>query len=759
MASPSEVLSQRAYREAKAGIVGKVAENLRARGAELMIGGIISSPPAPDWNALAEEAINNRTIGGTSLNDLPKTPDGKSVNDLIPDQRKIDGIAREVAAGVKDNTGSMGFLKGATIGQAFGGLWDMIKEKGFMAAIGGVFNMIFGDGKSENAIALQQKIGLRTANAISEGVQQRLTARAGELGLTQEQIQQIGAQTQNSVRTQVGLAPVPVPGESQTPPTAGDPSTAIRNAIRGKVMEGFGLKAQGDQIIVDPANTAGAARLNQMAMAAGVGQFNDSQRTAIVNTMTDALQQVATANPPIRDPNAVRDSIKANLAENATAMGLGGMTEVNRQAMVQIMSNEMTATYLKARPVDRAAGAAFEVAMQPENQRLQNTIIQSSIRPAMFNTLAPQVLNGLEDDIIKKIREQREKLNTEPKPEPINTQLKARMDEMLRDDKSPEGRAKLLSFATAMGGPSQRQREAMAEEVGEAMVGVLTDKNNKGKSPTELAPAMERAVKERLTAARGRIDAMNPTSRFRLTDELINAAGTSVATQTRGMNAEQQAQITQAQNMIDYNAPAQPIDFTLNVQRVSDFAQSMPAIADRNVINQAVRSQVRSQVVQQINEKREQGVRDSYIARTVDFAVSAGGAPNDSQRDRIADLVAEETANVMSDPSISADSKPDRVRDAVKARLEAEKGSLNASFKNGGYANDPMNALTFAFYKWSIDNSTINEIANGASSGVRSQLAQGDQMAMLNALSSTIQVEAPRVPTGAAPTAPTAGRS
>lgn len=753
MASPSEVLSQRAYREAKAGIVSKVAESLRARGAELMLGGIISSPPEPNWNALAEEAINNRTLGGTPLNDLPKTPDGKSVNDLIPDQRRIDGIAREVAAGVKDNTGSMGFLKGATIGQALSGLWDMIKEKGFMAAIGGVFNMIFGDGKSENAIALQQKIGLKTANAISEGVQQRLTARAGELGLSQEQIQQIGAQTQNSVRTQVGLPPVAIPGESQTPtPIGGDPSNAIRTAIRGKVMEGFGLKAQGDQIVVDPANTAGAARLNQMAMAAGVGQFNNAQRTAIVDTMTDALQQVATANPPMRDPNAIRDSIKAKLTENATAMGLGSMTEANRQAMLQIMSNEMTATYLKARPVDRAAGAAFEAAMQPENQRLQNTIIQSSIRPAMFNTLAPQVLNGLEDDIIKKIRDQRKDLDANPKPEPINSKLKARLDEMLSDDKSPEGRAKLLSFATAMGGPSQGQREAMSKVVAEAMVGVLTNKDNKGKTPEQLAPLMEAAVKNRLTERRGQIEGLNPGSRFRLTDEIVNAAGASVAKQTREMKPEQFAQVQQAQSMIDPNSVVESNPMTFNVERVKDFAQSMPSVVNSEDIKETIRTQVRAQVVQQINEKRN----TAWMPET---AISSGFAPNDYQRDRIADLVAEETANIMSNPSISADNKAERVREAVKARLEAETESLNKSQKDGGYANNPMNRLTFALYKWSIDDKTINEIANGASNGVRTQMqSQGDQMAMLNALTNNIQVEAPRVPTGG-PAAPATGRS
>jgi len=169
MPSPSEQLSQQAFTQAKQGVVKAVSDNLRDSRAMLLAGGFISAPPEPNWDALANEAITNRTIAGVPLRNFPPVK-GKPLEELIPTPQKVDSIARDVAEGVADNTGSIGMLKGATIGQAFRGFFSMISEVGFGAAISGVFNLIFGDGNSPEAKQLTQFIGRNTADAIGTGV-------------------------------------------------------------------------------------------------------------------------------------------------------------------------------------------------------------------------------------------------------------------------------------------------------------------------------------------------------------------------------------------------------------------------------------------------------------------------------------------------------------------------------------------------------------------------------------------------------------
>lgn len=390
MPIPSEQLSQRAYNEARQGIVQAVADNLRQRRGLLIAGRCITSPPEPDWIALANEAINNRTLAGIPLHELGSTPDGRAIESLIPDANRMDAIARDVSEGVRENTGSIGMLQGATIGQAFSGFLAAIQQHGFGTAISGIFNLIFGDGNSESAQLLKQSIAQVTAGDIGNGITSRLQAHQAELGLTDEQVRQIGAQAQNSVRSQAGLPAIPVPGQNMVPSappvmasnhlTVEDNNT-IRGVIRTQVMQTMGLRQQGNIVAVDAANTAGVAKLNLMALAAGVsnGQFDDAQRAAIADVMTDAVHGVATANPPMRDPVQIRSAIRERLAQGANAMGLDRMSEANRNRMLDLMANEMTLAYLQPigqlRPVDRRSEVTqFIQSATAENQQLMSQL-------------------------------------------------------------------------------------------------------------------------------------------------------------------------------------------------------------------------------------------------------------------------------------------------------------------------------------------------------------------------------------------------
>lgn len=906
MASPSETFSQEAYVQAKQGVVKAVADNLRNSRALLVTGGYITTPPEPNWDALAQEAINNRSIAGVPLSQFPPDKDGRPLDSVVPTPQRIDLIAREVAEGVRENTGDMEMLKGATIGQAFSGFFAMIQEKGFGAALSAIFNMIFGDGQSEDAKDLQRFIGQETAGAIGNGVTARLRARQGELGLSNEQINQIGQQSQDAVRTRVGLPPL-APQAPQQPGVAGNltpaENSAVLNAIEGQVLNSLGLqRQQNGELVSNPANATGTERLNAMAMAAGVpnNQFTGEQKTAIARTMTGALHSVATSNPPVREPAQIRDMIRTQLKDNAAAMGLGNMPEADRNAMLQMMANEMTTSYLKARPIDRAAGEAFEASVAGENANIKRQLMVGRIRPAvvsglglaenppgtlttlprepnqparqietleqvagrpltndqrgaivntmtdalshvasnnisnpndirdefkrrleakatemgfghlsaedknrlftvmanestvnylktavsqqaadafkaakqgetdrmtgelssgrvrqgMFDALAPAALQGVEDNVIAEIRKQRTALDTAPYPEPVNTQLKNRMDELLRDDRTPEGRAKLLSFAGAMGGPNQNQREAMARHTAEAMTDELMKPENRGKSKEELAPLLEAAVKARLTAKRDEIQATNP--RFRMTDEIINSAGAATATATRNMKPEEHAQIVQAQGLINHNAPQSTAPLVFNIPRASAAAQTMPAVVDPETIRRDIRSQVRTTIVTTIDQKIRDGAAEHERTRwayeprgTVENAIRYGRAPNNSQRDHIAAAVSEETANIMTDPSIPPEQKAERTRLAVIARLQRDSEFINKEHDKGGLANTKLYMVSLTDYKWQINDNWINEIANGARDGVNTEMSRpgrADQIRQLAPLLTPIQVDAPRLP-------------
>jgi hypothetical protein len=905
MPSPSEEFSKQAYNEAKQGVVDAVADNLRAQRGVLIASGVITAPPEPYWNELADEAITKRSLNGIALDSFPPLGDGRSISDLIPTEQRIDLIAKDVSAGVKENTGSIGFLKGATIGQAFRGFFAMIQEKGFGAAISGIFNMIFGDGKSEDAQALTQSIAQVTGRDINKGVTERLKSHQQELGLSDEQVAQIGAQTENSVRGRTGLPPIDVPGTQQPPVGPGgmteDQNLMVQNNIRTGVMQNFGLKQDGTQLVVDAANAEGAANLSNMAQAAGLpeGKFTNQQHHALVNTMTTALHSIATSNPPLRDPKEIQAQIKTQLANNADEIGLGNMSPANQDAMLTMMANKATAGYLDKRmnQQDKDAGKAFGEATAEQNQQLASQLAETRIRPEvikglgleektpgqltdapvpenakdpsqinllqevvgrnlnnnertaivdtvshslanlaangtkdpqaisatikadleanaekmgfgdlskedrgrlftvmankstasylettagkgaadtfkaatqsvtdqnmgeltnnvvrqkMYNELVPQTLQGVEDSVIASIEKRKNGLDEENIPEPIKSKLKERFETLLKEPnkKSPEGRAQILSFAAAMGGPNQAQREAMAKETSDAMVSVLMAEENKGKSPEELAPLMEKAVTERLEQKQAEIESLGGKFKMRTEkDNHIAAAGEAVKEQTKGMTLEQQADIAKAQAAIKHDAAISTAPLNFDVEHVTSYARTMTPVVDRNTAKETFRQDIRLQTQQVMMNILNQGVADSVIpGASTGLAINSGYAPNHRQMDFIADQVADVTSEIMADPSIPAGDKARRAKEAVIERLESQRDHIDTPGKDGGLANDKAHMLVMGLYKYSLTDKHLGMIADGVEKGINKRLGepgQREQLEQLHVLAAPINIEAP----------------
>ncbi len=379
MPSPSEQLSQDAYRDARAAVTDEVASNLSANVGDLVAGGVIPMPPpAPDWTALANEAINNRTLGGIPLSQLPPDRQGRRPEALIPTAQRAESIARDVSASVAENTGSMEMLQGATIGQALSGFFSMIQEKGFGAALMAVFNLIFGDGNSQDAKDLKGFIAQNTSTAIGNDVTGRLRAHQSENGLTEEQIQRVGITAQNKVRERAGMALLPVPGApSGSAPAVSGPALNIGDQVRA-TMRSAVVTSLTDE------------KFSEMAQGMGLTTLAPEQRSAITEGMTDALQHVATTLPPGTDGTTVRNAIQAQLATRADAMGMGGMAPPEREAMLKVMANELTLNYLEKRPRDRAAYDQFKPIAERENTEAKQTLIRGRVRPAVMQGLGLQ---------------------------------------------------------------------------------------------------------------------------------------------------------------------------------------------------------------------------------------------------------------------------------------------------------------------------------------------------------------------------------
>lgn len=896
----SEELTAQAYTEAQQGVYKAVADNLKAQSGLLQLGGVISTPPEPDWDALAKEAIEQRKLNGIALSSLPKGPDGQSVEDMIPDTQRVNLIAQDVADGVKDNTG---MFAGATIGQVFRGAWDVIKNEGLgglWTVLSGIFNMLLGDGQSEAAQTLKQAIGKHTATDIRDGVTTRLKSHQSELHLSDDQIAQIGVQAQNSVHRQAGIPEVEVPGAT----ASGDltPGT-VAGIIRGQVISNLGLKQEGDKIVVNESNPAAAAEFRNMGLAAGRpdGQFTDDQRKAIVDTLTVSLNGVATANPPIRDAEAIKAQIKSQLTTDdpanglgPTAMGLGDMKPADREVLLEYMSNTLTVNYMKSRHVDKAAGEEFErqiegtqndlkakltqisirpgviaalgleektegvytnagpagggntpqistleqiagaeltneqrgvlidtltnatthaatnnitdptqirnhirdelkknaqqmgfgdlsvdnqnrlftvIANQttlsyventagkqaadayaavsdPETNRLKGELTVAVVRQRMFEALVPKTLDGVENAVIDKVKSFRDSLSdptflqSENIPPAVATRMQRRLDTLLSDT-SLEGRAKILSFAANMGkGPNQAQRDAMAKEVSTAIVDVLSDEGNRNKSKEELAPLIETAVQNRLTEKQDEIHLLNPFARFRLDADMIAAAGVSAKDNFLKLDDNAYAEIAEGQRRMG-NASVPNTQLKFDVEYAQTYARTMEPISDAAPFNDIVHAEIKAET------------RKAIDAEAGNWSVSAGYAPNNSQRDRISEVVANAITPIMTNPNIPSYRKHLYVHSAVTEALKAEQDAMNRSFQDGGYANNPMNRFTFAFYKWSMDDSDIRSTADAAVEAVQKKMGTGQgaqQVVEMNRLLGNMPLEAPRVEPPKTPT-------
>jgi hypothetical protein len=157
-----------------------------------------------------KQAFEARTTSGGSipitLDDLDKKigiaqPEMKaslgvtSLTELVPTREQLSATADAVGEGVKENTGTIGFLGGAT----------------FMNALKGFFSWMM-SGFSGGFAGLKQSIAQITAASMRESVSNNLTAlrddpnkKMGKL-LTDDTIKNIGNEVNNSVLREAGVA-------------------------------------------------------------------------------------------------------------------------------------------------------------------------------------------------------------------------------------------------------------------------------------------------------------------------------------------------------------------------------------------------------------------------------------------------------------------------------------------------------------------------------------------------------------------------
>ena len=168
-----------------------------------------------EYRRMARELIDKRafTVRTTKGTDLPITLDDldekiskaqpemkaslgvQNLGELVPTRDQLNATAEAVGEGVRENTGSIGFLGGATIINAIKGFFSWMMS-GFAGGFAG----------------LKQSIAQITAESMRESVSNNLTAlrdnpdaKMGKL-LTDDTVKNIGTEVNNSVLREAGVA-------------------------------------------------------------------------------------------------------------------------------------------------------------------------------------------------------------------------------------------------------------------------------------------------------------------------------------------------------------------------------------------------------------------------------------------------------------------------------------------------------------------------------------------------------------------------
>ncbi|MCZ2341354.1 MAG: hypothetical protein LC104_06100 [Bacteroidales bacterium] len=396
------------FDKVKNNIYANVRDELYSHRNQLIAGRYISAPPEPNWEALAAEAVNKRSINGVKLEDFPPLAGGKRIQDLIPTRERIDGIAEDVRAGVAENTGSIGFLHGATIGQAFKGFVAMARENGLGAAVFGMFNLMFGDGGSQNALGLKQHIGRLTAEDVGHGVKQRLE-HSPELKLTAEQIDQITVQTKNAILRHAGIRPPSTVSKPGAPSAAAiHEDLGLRSAVRGQVVQSLGLEEQrmpdGTLNLVPAAGEkASEGRKNLMLLgqlASSPNGLSAGQRDVVIGTLTDAVHSAVTASPSLKDAVSIRNRIESHLQtqfdQHPAEHGFSVIPANERQQLARLMATKSTISLLSASPQksDREAASRFTIDTDSEMKTISDQLTVGVVQRTLNQNVAPDSLVG-----------------------------------------------------------------------------------------------------------------------------------------------------------------------------------------------------------------------------------------------------------------------------------------------------------------------------------------------------------------------------
>jgi hypothetical protein len=282
------------------------------------------NPSDEDFQRMAIELIDQRqfTINGqtVSLADMDASPElaemrqglpRNTFQQLVPTRRQISLIANEVGNGVYENTGNIGFLRGATIGSALSGLFSWIFS-GFRGGFQGLMDSIAGN----TAGNMQRSV----TNNLSR-LRHRLQGTEDDLTtfLTDRTITDIGTSLHGTVLHRAN-SNLPAPAaETLAGVTTGDLGDSMRSRVRDQmrttirngIITGLsGSDAFSDVLAPSGTETAtgiwgGAWRSIQNAAASrltsSVLGLSPAERLAAANAIADGVSDRLSSI--IADPN------------------------------------------------------------------------------------------------------------------------------------------------------------------------------------------------------------------------------------------------------------------------------------------------------------------------------------------------------------------------------------------------------------------------------------------------------------------------
>lgn len=310
----------------------RVAIELKRTWNQIRIAGLALRPPRTlpdnptdaDFQRMALEMIDQRqfTINGQTLSladmdaseelaALRRERNLTTFQQLVPTRRQIGLIANEVGRGVYDNTGDIGFLRGATIGSALSGLFSWIFS-GFRGGFQGLMDSIAGN----TAGNMRHSVTNNLAR-----LRYRLQGTEDNISnfLTDADIQNVGTSLQATVLNRANPNRPAPQGETLASIRIGDVGDSartqvrnqIRTTIRSGIIEGLaGTEAFSDVLAPSGTETntgffAGAVRTAQNAvtsrLTSAVIGLSPAQRLTAANAVADGVADRLSSI--IADPN------------------------------------------------------------------------------------------------------------------------------------------------------------------------------------------------------------------------------------------------------------------------------------------------------------------------------------------------------------------------------------------------------------------------------------------------------------------------